>query len=327
MRRREFVTLLGGAAAAGPVAAGAQQRPAMPVIGYLGWRTEAGDASNVEAFRQGLRESGFIVGQNVAIEFRWADGQNNRLPALAADLVRRRVNVLVCAGGPAVPVAKAATSTIPIVFSTGDDPIERGLVASLNRPGGNLTGISMSEQAMANKQIEMLHEIVPKAEVMGVIVNPTNPFYESVLAGLQAAARVLKIHLSVVRVTTAQEIDEAFASTSRQGAGAVVILGDPLFQDRRDQLVALQNHYSLPTVFSGPEFPRLGGLMGYGANVTSVFHDLGTYTGRILKGVRPEDLPAEQTTKFAMVINLTTAKALGLTIPQSLLLRADEVIE
>ena len=268
---------------------------------------------------------GYVEGQNVAIEYRNAEGQNDRLPAFAAELVQRNVSAIATFSLPAVLAAKAATTTIPIIFATGVNPVTAGLVASFNRPGGNLTGISMSEQAMANKQIEMLHEIVPKAEVMGVIVNPTNPFYESVLAGLQAAARVLKIHLSVVRVTTEQEIDEAFASVSQQGAGAVS--SSPIPYSRIGGTSLLHCKIAIRCPRFGPEFPRLGGLMGYSANLASVFHDLGTYTGRILKGVRPEDLPVEQTTKFAMVINLTTAKALGLTIPQSVLARADEVIE
>ena len=321
MRRRELVLFLAGAmVSARPIRA---QQKAMPVIGFLNSGSADKFAPYFAAFRAGLAAMGYVEGQNVAIEYRNAEGQYDRLPGFAADLVQRNVSAIATFGLPAVRAAKAATTTIPIIFVTGANPVTAGLVASFNRPGGNLTGISMSEQAMADKQIEMLHEIVPKAEVMGVIVNPTNPFYEGVLAGLQAAARVLKIHLSVLRVTTAPEIDEAFASVSQQGAGAVVILADALFQDRRDQLVALQNRYSLPL----SEFPRFGGLMGYSANLPSVFHDLGTYTGRILKGARPEDLPVEQTTKFVMVINLKTAQTLGLTIPQSILARADELIE
>ena len=322
MKRRDLVLFLGGAMiSARPIRA---QQKAMPVVGFLNGGSGDKFAPYFAAFRAGLAAMGYVEGQNVAIEYRNAEGHYDRLPAFAAELVQRNVSAIATFSLPAVRAAKAATTTIPIIFTTGANPVTAGLVASFNKPGGNLTGISMSEQAMANKQIEMLHEIVPKAEVMGVIVNTTNPFYESVLAGLQAAARVLKIHLSVVRVTTEQEIDEAFASVSQQGVGAVFILADALFQDRRDQLVALQNRYSLPTF---TDFPRLGGLMGYRANLASVFHDIGTYTGRILKGVRPEDLPVEQTTKFEMVINLTTAKALGLTIPQSVLARADEVIE
>jgi putative ABC transport system substrate-binding protein len=325
MKRRELVLLLAGAMIS--ARASRAQQKAMPVIGFLNGGSGDKFAPFFAAFRAGLTAMGYVEGQNVAIDYRNAEGHYDRLPAFAAELVQRNVSAIATFSLPAVLAAKAATTTIPIIFATGANPVTAGLVVSFNRPGGNLTGISMSEQAMAPKQIEMLHEIVPKAEVMGVIVNPTNPYYESVLAGLQAAARVLKIDLSVVRVTTAKGIDEAFASVSQQGVGAVFILADPLFDDRRDQLVALQNHYSLPTVFSGPEFVRLGGLMVYGANVASVLHDLGTYTGRILKGARPEDLPVEQTTKFAMVINLTTAKALGLTIPQSVLARAAEVIE
>jgi putative ABC transport system substrate-binding protein len=321
MKRRELVLFLAGAMiSARPIHA---QQKAMPVVGFLNGGSADKFVPYFTAFRNGLAATGYVEGQNVAIDYRNAEGHYDRLPAFAAGLVQRNVSAIATFSLPAVLAAKAATTTIPIIFTTGANPVTAGLVVSFNRPGGNLTGISMSEQAMANKQIEMLHEIVPKAEVMGVLVNPTNPFYESVLAVLQAGARVLKIHLSVVRVTTAQEIDEAFASVSQQGAGAVVILADALFQDRRDQLVALQNRYSLPL----SEFPRSGGLMAYSANLVSVFHDLGTYTGRILKGARPEDLPVEQTTKFEMVINLKTARALGLTVPQSVLARADEVIE
>jgi putative ABC transport system substrate-binding protein len=257
MKRRELVLFLAGAIiSARPIRA--QQKP-IPVIGFLNGGSADKFAPYFAAFRAGLAAMGYVEGQNVAIEYRNAEGHYDRLPAFAADLVQRNVAAIVTFRFPAVVAAKAATTAIPIIFTTGVNAVTTGLVASFNRPGGNLTGISMSEQAMADKQIEMLHEIVPKAEVMGVIVNPTNAYYESVLAGLQAAARVLKIHLSVVRATTAKEIDEAFASVSQQGAGAVFILADPLFHDRRDQLVALQNHYSLPTVFSGPEFPRLGG--------------------------------------------------------------------
>jgi putative ABC transport system substrate-binding protein len=321
MGRRELVLFLAGAVVS--ARAPRAQQKAMPVIGFLNGGSADKFTPFFTAFRNGLAAMGYVEGQNVAIDYRNAEGLYDRLPAFAAELVQRNVSAIATFSLPAVLAAKAATTTIPIIFATGANPVTAGLVASFNKPGGNLTGISLSEQEMANKQIEMLHEIVPKAEVMGVIVNPTNPFYEGVLAGLQAAARVLKIYLSVVRVTTAQEIDEAFASVSQQGAGAVVVLADALFQDRRDQLVALQNRYSLPL----SEFPRSGGLMAYSANLVSVFHDLGTYTGRILKGARPEDLPVEQTTKFEFVINLKTARALGLTVPQSILARADEVIE
>jgi len=325
MNRRVFVLVLGsGMISARAVRA---QQKAMPVIGFLNSGSTDKFAPYFAAFRTGLAAMGYVEGQSIAIEYRNADGHYDRLPALAADLVQRNVSAIAVFGLPAALAAKAATKAIPIIFATGVNPVTSGLVASFNRPGGNLTGISMLSPVTGTKQIELLHEILPKAGVMGVIVNPANPGHESALAGLQAGARVLKIHISVVSVTTEQEIETAFASVSQQGAGAVIFPVDPLFQDRRAQLVELQNRYSLPTVFGGPEFPRLGGLMGYGANMASAFHDLANYTGRILKGARPEDLPVEQTTKIEMVINLTTAKALGLTIPQSVLGRADEVIE
>jgi putative tryptophan/tyrosine transport system substrate-binding protein len=325
MRRRELVIVLAGATSA--VCDARAQQTVMPVIGFLNSGSADKFAPYFAAFRAGLAAMGYVEGQNVAVEYCNAEGYFDRLPAFAANLVQRDVSAIVVFGFPAVLAAKAATTSIPIIFATGVNPVTTGLVASFNRPGGNLTGISMNEPAMASKQIEMLHEIVPKAAVLGVIVNPSNPSYESGLAGLEAGARVLKIRLSVMRVAAEQEIDEAFANVSQQGAGAVILLADPLFQDRRDQLVALQNRYSMPTVFGGPEFPRLGGLMGYGANLASAFHDLATYTGRILKGAKPEDLPIKQTTKIAMVINLKAAKTLGLTIPQWVLARADEVIE
>jgi putative tryptophan/tyrosine transport system substrate-binding protein len=325
MRRRAFVLVLSGAMTS---ARGLRaQQKAMPVIGFLNSGSTDKFAPYFAAFRTGLAAMGYVEGQSIAIEYRNADGHYDRLPALAADLVQRNVSAIAVFGLPAALAAKAATKAIPIIFATGVNPVTSGLVASFNRPGGNLTGISMLSPVTGTKQIELLHEIVPKAGVMAVIVNPTNPGHGSALAGLQAGARVLKIHLSVVSVTTEQEIETAFASVSQQGAGAVIFPVDPLFQDRRDQLVELQNRYSLPTVFGGPEFPRLGGLIGYGANMASAFHDLANYTGRILKGARPEDLPIEQTTKIEMVINLSTAKALGLTIPLSVLGRADEVIE
>jgi putative ABC transport system substrate-binding protein len=322
MKRRELVIFLGGTLTA---ARGlrAQQQKTVPVIGFLNGGSADKFAPYFAAFRDGLAAMGYVEGQTVAIEYRNAEGHYDRLPAFAADLVQRNVSAIATFSLPAVRAAKAATGTIPIVFATGVNPVAAGLVASFNRPGGNLTGISMSESAMADKQIEMLHEIVPKAELMGVLVNPTNLFYESILPGVRAAANRLHIRLSIEHVANEQEIDKAFASLSQLGAGAVFVLADTLFNDRRDQLVALQNRYSLPTAFG----PEAGGLMGYSANVIRVFHDLGTYTGRVLKGARPEDLPVEQTTKIQVVVNLTTAKALGLTIPQSVLGRADEVIE
>ena len=325
MMRRELVLFVAGAMiSARSIRA---QQKAMPVIGFLNSGSNEKFAPYFVAFRTGLATMGYVEGQSIAIEYRNADGQYDRLPALAADLVGRNVSAIAVFGLPAALAAKATTKSIPIIFATGVNPVTSGLVASFSRPGGNLTGISMQSSITGTKQIELLHEIVPKAGVLGVIVNPTNPAHESALASMQAGAHVLKIHLFVVRVTTEQEIETAFASVSQQGAGAVIFPVDALFQDRRDQLVGLQNRYSLPTVFGGPEFPRLGGLIGFGANMASAFYDLANYTGRILKGAKPEDLPVEQTLKIEMVINLKTAKALGLTIPQSILGRADEVIE
>ena len=326
MRRREFVVLLAGAIAYRPLAVRAQQK-AMPVIGFLNGASADKSAPYFAAFRAGLAALGYVEGQNVAIEYRHAEGQYDRLPGFAADLVQRNVSAIAAVSLPAVLAAKAATTTIPIVFVTGANPVTAGLVASFNRPGGNLTGISLLSPTMATKQIEMLREIVPKAELMGVLVNPANRIHESQLADLQAGALVQKIRLSVVRASTEQEIEAAFASLSQQGAGAAIIPGDPLFLDRLDQIVALEARYVLPTVYEGPEFPISGGLMNYGGSFVSAFSDLATYIGRILKGAKPEDLPVEQTTKFEMVINLKTAKALGLTIPQSILARADKLIE
>jgi putative ABC transport system substrate-binding protein len=323
MTRRELTLLLGGMVFGGR-GLRAQQQKTVPVIGFLNGGSADEFAPYFAAFRRGLAAVGYVDGQNVQIEYRNGEAHYDRL---AADLVQRNVSAIATFGLPAVRAAKAATGTIPIIFATGANPVTSGLIASFNRPGGNLTGITLSETAMADKQIEMLHEIVPKAELMGVLVNPTNPFHEGILPGLRVTASRLHLRLSIEYVANQQEIDKAFASVSQLGAGAVFVLVDPLFQDRRDQLVALQDRYSLPTVFGGPEFPRKGGLMGYGANMANVFHDLAIYTGRILKGARPEDLPVEQTTRIEVIINLRTAKALGLAIPQWILGRADEVIE
>ena len=312
MRRRQLVLVLAGATVSAR-AIRAQQK-AMPVIGFLNLGSADKFAAYFTAFRNGLAAQGFVEGQNVARGF-------------AADLVQRNASAIAVFGLPAALAAKAATTAIPIIFATGANPVTSGLVASFNKPGGNLTGISLLSPALAAKQVQLLHEIVPKAELMGVLVNPTNRIHESQLADLEAGALVQRIRLSVVRASTEQEIEAAFASLSQQGAGAAIIPGEAFFFGRLDQIVALEARYVLPTVFEGPEFPLLGGLMNYGASLDSVFHDLANYTERILKGARPEDLPVEQTTKFEMVINLKTARALGLTIPQSILARADQVIE
>jgi putative ABC transport system substrate-binding protein len=322
MRRREFVTILGGAAAAWPLAAGAQQ-PAMPVVGYLGWRTEAGDASNVEAFRQGLRESGFILGQNVAIEFRWADGQNNRLPALAADLVRRRVNVLVCAGGPAAPVAKAATSTIPIVFSTGDDPIERGLVASLNRPGGNLTGMTTWTRALVAKRVGLLRDLVPEVTQFAHLIDARED-NDYQITDAQAAARQIGRELVILRARTDADIDAAFATMVERSVGALLATTNSV---RKGFIIALAMRHRLPAIYDTREWAVAGGLISYGTSITDSYHHVGAYTGRILKGEKPADQPVMQPTRFELVINLSTAKALKLTIPPGILAIAGEVIE
>jgi putative ABC transport system substrate-binding protein len=325
MRRRELVLVLAGATASAH-ASRAQQK-AMPVVGFLNSGSADIFAPYYVAFRNGLAAMGYVESQSVAIEYRNADGHYDLLPAFAADLVQRDVSAIAVFGLPAALAAKGATTTIPIIFATGANPITTGLVASFNRPGGNLTGISLLSPAMSAKQIELLHEIVPKADVIGILVNPTNSVHESQLADLQAGALALKIELIVMRASTEQEIEVAFANFSQQGAGAAIIPGDPFFQGRRFQIIALAAHYVLPIVSEGPEFSLSGGLMNYGASIASTFRELGDYTGRILKGARPEDLPVQQPTKFEMVINLRTAKTLGLTTPQAILARADEVIE
>ena len=325
MKRRELVVILAGAMVSAH--AGRAQQKAMPVIGFLNNGSAEKFAPYFAAFSNELATMGYVEGQNIAIEYRNAAGHYDQLPALAADLVQRNVSTIAAFSLPAALAAKAATATIPIIFITGADPISSGLVASFNRPGGNLTGISLLSPALAAKQVQLLHEIVPKAEILGVMVNPTNRIHESQLTDLQIGARVLKIRLSVVRASTEQEVEKAFASLSQQGAGAAIIPGEAFFMDRLDQIIALEARYALPTVFEGPEFPLAGGLMNYGVGLAGAFRDLANYTGRILKGARPEDLPVEQTTKFEMVINLKTAQALGLTIPQSILARADKLIE
>jgi putative tryptophan/tyrosine transport system substrate-binding protein len=322
--RREFVTLLSGAAA-WPVAARAQQR-ALRVVGYLSGR-EAND--NLEAaFHLGLKEAGFVEGQNVRLEYRWAQGQYDRLPALVAELLRHPVDVLVTTGGTlSALAAKAATTTIPIVFVTGSDPIKFGLVASLNRPGGNATGVSFLVNVLTAKQFELLHEMVPKAKLIGFLANPINPNTESDTRNVRAAADSLGLLLHVLNASTEHDIDAAFAALAERRADALLVSTDPYFQIRADQVAALAARHAVPTMYSFRENVTAGGLMSYAPSATHVTRQAGVYTGRILAGETPADLPVVQPTKFEFVINLRTARALGLTVPDKLLVAADEVIE
>jgi putative ABC transport system substrate-binding protein len=326
MRRREFLGVLGGAVT-WPLAARAQQ--AMPVIGYLSSRSPADSAHIVAAFRQGLNESGFVDNQNVMIESRFAEGNFDRLPGLAVDLVRRQVNVLVATGGT-VSVVKAkpvVPATIPIVFAMGGDPVQLGIVASLNRPGGNITGVSFLVNGLAAKEIELLHELVPRAAIIGVLVNPKDPNAESDAREAQAAADTLGQKLVVVRASTESEIDLAFAALVQQRVAALFVDTEPFFTDQRVKIAALAARHALPAVYQLREFAAAGGLATYGTSITEANRHLGVYTGRILKGTKPADLPVLQSTRFELIINLKTAKALGLSVPPTLLAIADEVIE
>jgi putative tryptophan/tyrosine transport system substrate-binding protein len=328
IRRREFITLLGGTAAVWPLTAHAQQ-PAMPVIGWLSSESPGPYASRLRAFHQGLSETGYVEGRNVAIEYRWAEShQVDRLPALAADLVRRQVTVIATPGSTAAALAaKAATATIPIVFQIGTDPVELGLVASLNRPGGNLTGVTSLNAELGPKRLEVLHELVPAATVMGLLVNPTdNPNLESQLRDLQAAARTLGLpQLHVLHASTERDFDGAFAELVQLRAGGLVIGANTLFSI--EQLAELAIRHAVPAISPYRDFAAAGGLMSYGGSLPDQHRLVGNYTGRILKGEKPADLPVQQVTKVELVINMKTAKALGLTFPITLLGRADEVIE
>ncbi len=329
MQRREFITLLAGMVA-WPLAAQAQtQQPAMPVIGYLGSSSPDLYADRLRAFRQGLNETGYVESRNVAIEFRWAEGRFDRMPAMLADLVHRRVAVIVVAGStPGALAAKTATAAIPIVFSVGGDPIQEGLVVSLNRPGGNLTGVTIMNVELMPKRLELLHAIVPTATIVGLLVNPTSPnIAESETRNAQAASRVLGLQLHVLNASTANEIDMAIATFAQRGAGALLIGGDVFFAGQRKQIVALAARHSIPAIYDRREFAAAGGLISYGTSLLDAHRQVGVYTGRILKGEKPADLPVLQPTKFELVINLKTARTLGLTIPPTLLATADKVIE
>ena len=326
MKRREFIALLGGAAAAWPLGARGQQ-PAMPVIGFLNGASPDGYAPFVAAFRQGLNEAGYVDGQNATIEYRWAEDHYDRLPALVADLIQRKVTVIAATTTPAALAAKAATSTIPIVFTTGGDPIKLGLVASLNRPGGNVTGVSNLLLELGSKQLGLLRELLPAITAITILVNPNFAGTESQLGDVKGAARTLGLQLIALRAGNDQEIETAFATIAQQGERALVVGVDPSFLDRRDHIIALAARYAIPTIYPLRHFAVAGGLMSYGTDFADSYRQAGVYTGRIVRGEKPTDLPVQRATKFEFMINLKTAKALGLAVPNSMQLLADEVIE
>ena len=327
IRRRKFLaTLLGGAAAAWPFAARAQQ-PAMPVIGLLNTRVPGADPHLLAAFRRGLKETGYVEGQNVTIEYRWAYNQYDRLPALAADLVSHQVSVIAAIGSPSAPAAKATTTTIPIVFIIGFDPVEVGLVTSLNRPGGNLTGVTVLGVELGSKRLELLHELAPTANIVAALVNPNTPAAETQSTDLQTAARSLGLKLHVLHASSERDFDTVFATLLQLGAGGLVVGNDTFFSTRSEQLAALALRHGVPAIFQYRQFVEAGGLMSYGGDLADNYRLTGVYTGRVLKGEKPADLPVIQSTKVELIINLKTARALGLTVPLSLIGRADEVIE
>jgi len=326
MRRRAFITLLGGATVAWPLAARAQQT-GMPVVGYLDASSPGASAPRVAIFRRGLAEAGYVEGRNVAIEYRWAEGRYDRLPEMAVELVRREVAVIVASTIPAAVAAKSATATIPIVFYVAGDPVKLGLVAGLARPGGNATGVNNFAAELGAKHLGLLRELLPTAARIGLMVNPTNPNVEGATKDVTAAALATGVEIDVVRASESREIEVAFAALVRNRADALVVGPDAFFTSRRLQIATLATRHALPAVSNSREFAEAGGLMDYGTSLTEVYRQLGVYAGRVLKGDKPAELPVVQSTKFEFVINLPTARALGLEIPPTLLARADEVIE
>ena len=326
LKRREFITLLGGATAAWPLTGRAQQ-PAMPVVGILNAGSREVVRSQIAAFLEGLKESGYVEGQNLAVEYRFAEGQFDRFPALASDLIRRQVSVLFTSSPAGVHAAKEATSTIPIVFSVGDDLVASGIVPSLNSPGGNLTGVYQFSTELEAKRLGLLHEMVPKATIIAVLVNPNFSSAEDQLREVQEAAASLGVQLVIVRANAESDFDTAFATLVQQRATALLVCASPFFNIRRQQLVVLAARHALPAIYEWREFAAAGGLMAYGTNLSEAYHQAGVYAGRILKGVKPADLPVVQSTRFEFVINLSTAKAIGIEVPNAIQLLADEIIE
>src|SRR5262245_46301972 len=327
MRRREFITLLGGAAAAWPVAARAQQS-AIPVVGFLSGRSLASDADLVAAFRRALGESGFVEGQNVAIEFRWADGRLDQLPALAAELIERKVAVLFAGASESLGSAlRVAAASVPVVFATGTDPVAANLVASLNRPGGNLTGVTVLTAALWPKRLELLRELISPTPVIALLVNPNNTYTIPAMRELNDAASKIGQDVVVLNADVEREFEPAFASLTAKHASALVVADDPLFAGRRARLIDLAARHAVPAIYGRREYPDAGGLISYGASTVDQYYQCGVYVGRILKGARPAELPFLQPTKFELVLNLKTAKALSLTVPESLIARADGIIE
>jgi putative tryptophan/tyrosine transport system substrate-binding protein len=326
MKRREFITILGGAAVAWPFAARAQQ-PTMPVIGFLHARTPEDSKPQVAAFRRGLSESGYTEGQSVTVEYRWGRGQYDQLPAMAAELVRRSVALLVAGSEPAALAAKVATSTIPIVFSVGTDPVKLGLVTSFNQPGGNATGMQMFTTMLEAKRLGLLHELVPRAETLGILLNPNFTTAQNQLVDLQEAAKSIGLRLRVFRASSVAEIEAAYEAIARERIPAVMVAADVFFDTRREQLIALAARHAVPVMYQFREYAAAGGLISYGIDLPDNYRHVGVYAGRVLKGAKPADLPVMQTTKFEFVINVKTAKALGVKISDNLLSLADEVIE